>query len=114
MKRKYILAVLAVLICIILLIVLNNHIGWMEKFTGTSTLHTIFPSGTYKDKCKQIFYDGYRLFALCPNTNGVYVNTRFCTCECPCVDKTATIELNCGCLTNKFGVNDNGQLICEK
>ena len=104
MERKLILILLLVGIILIM--------DGIEKFTVS--LHPIHPNGSYKDKCKQVFYDGVILSASCPNLEGNYVNTRFCTSECPCVDRAATKELKCGCSTNNFGVDDNGKLICEK
>lgn len=112
MNNKIILVLLLVGIIWLVIYKINNPVCGVEKFTGT--LHPIHPAGSYKNKCKQIFYDGVRLRALCPNMNNIYVSTQFCTCECPCVDRAGTMELNCGCSTNKYGVNDKGELICEK
>jgi len=112
MNKKIILVLLLVGIVWLVIYKINNPMCWAEKFT--STLHPVHPTGTYKNKCKQIFYDGVSLRAQCPNIDGVYVQTQFCTGECPCIDRAGTMELNCGCSTNKFDVNDNGELICEK
>jgi hypothetical protein len=112
MERKLFLRFLLVGVILLIIYKINNPTCGIENFT--STLHPIHPNGSYKDKCKQVFYDGVKISALCSNLSGIYVNTRYCTHECPCVDRAATQELKCGCSTNKFDVDDNGQLICEK
>lgn len=112
MEIKLVLGLLLVGIILLFIYKNNNLFCLTEKFT--TTLHYIHPSGSYKNKCKQVFYDGVVLSALCPNLEGNYINTKYCTCECPCVDRSSTQELKCGCLSNNFGVDDNGQLICIK
>jgi hypothetical protein len=109
MNKKIILGLL--LLSIVYLIVYNPKY-LIEKFTAT--LHTLHPPGSYINKCKQIFYDGYHLRALCPNMDNKYIQTVYCTDDCPCTNKNGTMELKCGCTTNKFGVDENGELICEK
>lgn len=94
MNKKNILTLLLVGLIVLIIYHLDKSMCRVEKF---NTLHYIQPLGSYRDMCSEIFYDGYQLIALCPDIKNVYKRS----------------QIKCDCLTNRYGVNSKGELICE-